>query len=59
MYLLAWMAMKELEQVPPTDQEWEICLKAFEILKQIASKDYQLTQLKNKQKAKVPFAEIE
>lgn len=60
-YLLAWMAMKELEQKPPTEHEWETCRRAFEIMKKIASKDYELTQLKNKNKqsAKTSFAEIE
>jgi hypothetical protein len=59
MYLLAWMAAKELEQKPPTTEEWEVCSRAFDLLKQIASKDYQLSKLKNKEKIPEPFVHIE
>jgi sucrose-6-phosphate hydrolase SacC (GH32 family) len=59
MYLLAWMAMKELEQKPPTTEEWEICRRAYALLKKIASKDYQLNQLKGTGKSTESFVQIE
>jgi hypothetical protein len=62
MYLLAFhTAMKtmELQNIPPSEAEWESCKKAYEILQKIANLTYQLDQLKGRCDSVDPYVEID
>ncbi len=61
-YLLAFYAAKqamELQNAPPSEEEWESCRRAYKTLLKIANLTYQLDQLKSRGDSDDPYVEID